>query len=516
MIEVLHVIQSLSGGGATRAMLGAARYSGRSGGCRHRVLPLLPPPAGGPAMLQAAGVGLEPAPTPAERDGALAAADVVLVHFWNSPELYRFLGAPLPPMRLAAWLHVAGDRPPQVVTPALMAFVDLALATAPCQYDTPAFRALSLTERDARTALVLASPDFARLAGIAPKPHPGFNVGYVGTVDAIKMHPAYVRMSAAAALPDARFIVCGTGGQLPALVQEAARLGVAERFEFRGQVENIRAVLEVLDVFGYPLCADNYSTSELALQEAMYAGVPAVVFAHGGAQHTLRDGETGLIVRSESEYREALEFLHRRPDERARLGANARRFAARNCGAERTAAALDRALERLMEQAKRPRAPLHTGDPGTDPGEVLAGARGFCAALGPLAPEFGVSLRSGDIDRVLAAEARIARASPALRSLDAGGILHYRTCYPTNSMLRLWTGLVFREQGQNARAFIEFRSAIEHGLDHWRVHGYLADVARRLGAAGPVREALAVVRERAPAYMAAFAGDAAGADSPRA
>ena len=69
-----------------------------------------------------------PAPTVLEggaHPSALDAADVVLVHFWNTPELYEFLRGELPPVRLAAWAHVAGNSPPQIVTRELVELVDV-------------------------------------------------------------------------------------------------------------------------------------------------------------------------------------------------------------------------------------------------------------------------------------------------------------------------------------------------------------------------------------------------------
>src|SRR5256714_15389959 len=92
--------------------------------------------------------------------------------------------------------------------------------------------------------------------------------------DFSKMHPRYVAMSADVDVPGVRFVVCGAGAGFPALARQAEQLGVGDRFELRGWVDDIRPVIARLDVFGYPLCEDNYSASDLVLQEVMYAGVP--------------------------------------------------------------------------------------------------------------------------------------------------------------------------------------------------------------------------------------------------
>ena len=96
--------------------------------------------------------------------------------------------------------------------------------------------------------------------------------------------------------------------------------------EIRGYVEDIRAALEEFDIFGYPLIEDTYATSEKALQEAMWAGIPPVVFAHGGVRCLVEHERTGLVVETEDEYARAIERLAGDPDLRRRLGDEARRF----------------------------------------------------------------------------------------------------------------------------------------------------------------------------------------------
>src|SRR5205085_2103443 len=69
-----------------------------------------------------------------------------------------------------------------------------------------------------------------RAPALAPRPHPTFTVGYVGTVDPVKLHPGFVALSAGVAVPEARFVVCGDGAARDALRRDAARRGLADRF----------------------------------------------------------------------------------------------------------------------------------------------------------------------------------------------------------------------------------------------------------------------------------------------
>ena len=110
-------------------------------------------------------------------------------------------------------------------------------------------------------------------------------------------------------------------------------------------MEDIRSVLESLDVYGYPLCPDTYAAAELNLQEAMFAGLPVVTFPHGGIGKLVQHGETGMLVNTPEEYAQAIEQLYQNPAERARLGApTALGFAQRYWGAESAAREFQRSF----------------------------------------------------------------------------------------------------------------------------------------------------------------------------
>lgn len=425
---------------------------------------------------------------------AIAGADIVQVHFWNTPELYRFLLMEKPAARLLAWLHVAGDTSPQVLTAEFLRSMDFVVAGCPYTAELPVFS----RHADGR-GMVWSPPDFERLAGLEPRPHSGFNVGYLGTVDFGKMHPAYVAMSTAVRVPEARFIVCGSGSGSAILRRQAEQAGAAERFDIRGYVEDIRPFFESLDLFGYPLCAETYAGAEQVIQEAMYAGVPPVIFAHGGAQRTVIHGETGLVVKGEAEYTAAIEYLYHHPDERRRLGENARAFALREFGAEKSALAMNAVYHQMLERPKR----RHTWPAGSD--AEKGGSALFAQSLGGAAVPFVVSLESPDADTVLRAEATIRISPPVLASADGGGILHYRRAYPSDPHLRLWAGLVLLEQGRPALAAAEFAGARKFGLTHWRVDWYQAQAAAQAGSPELALTLARRVLESAPRFEPASA-----------
>lgn len=492
-VRILHIIQQLSRGGASRAMLHLARYSGQTGKFTHRVVSLIPAAPKALALAREAGVAVLSQPDRTALFQAIEEAGIVQVNFWNTPELYAFLRAEKPAARMLVWAHVAGDKPPQVLTDELFGVADFLLAC--CQY-TPG---LPIFEQHRQVKhplcdMVWASPDFERLSGLEPREHDHFNIGYLGTVDFGKMHPSYVAMSAAAKVPGARFIVCGAGNGLPVLKRQIEQAGAQERFELRGYVEDIRSFFETLDVFGYPLCAETYAGAEMVLQEAMYAGVPPVIFPNGGAQRTVIHGDTGLVVHSEAEYTAAIESLYQQPEECKRLGENARAFARREFGAEKSARAMNEVYRQMLELPKQRRPWPRGGFAGS------GGAALFVESLGGAAPQFQTSLTAKDPESVLQAEALIRCSPPVLVSADGGGILHYRRFYPSDPHLRLWSGLVLLEQSRPALAAAEFSGAQKLGLAHWRVDWYQSQAVAK---AGSPKLALALARkvlEAAPGF----------------
>jgi len=475
-VRVVHLLDSVTVGGGARSVLNLARASARLGPFAHEVVCLRPASPEGLRLAREAGVPVAGDVPLAEVAGRIAGADIVQVNYWNHPLLNRLLHMPLPPMRLVVWFHVAGDVAPQVAVPELVRFADVAVACSPYTSGLPAFAGLPA----GRAAMIYPPADLVRAHGVRPRPHRTFNVGYIGTVDFVKMHPDFVGMSAGIDVPGLRVVVCGAPSTSPETIDvlraRAAALGRLDAFEFRGYVEDIRPVLAELDVYGYPLCDATYACSELNLQEVMYAGIPPVIFPYGGARSLVQHGQTGLVVRNAAEYRAAIEHLHRHPGERRRLGRNARRFARGRLGARNAALQMHRVYEDLLAGPKRPR---------TWPGEDGAsGARLFAEALGRHGEPFRTSLESGDEEEVLAAERRIgelAVTSQMMRTAGYGSVRHYLRFAPDDAHLRLWAGLLLERDGQFEAAVRELSEAVRLGAGEPRVHGYLARAAAQLG-----------------------------------
>ena len=483
MIKVLHIMQSLSRGGAARSLLNFIKYFAVDERFKHSILSLAEGEEIAIEMTQALNI-----PLLEDKEEAIKQADIIHIHMWNSPEMYQLLCSDLPVNRCIFWYHISGHTLPHIITKELLNYPDITVFTTPYSYEVTAVKELC---REKEALMIYSLTDFERLGKIEKKPHDTFNVGYIGTLDHIKIHSEYIEMSAAIDIPNCRFVVVGAHYEW--LAEKAAQLGVIDRFDFLGYVEDIKLVLEELDVFGYPLCPENYSTVELVLQEVMYAGIPPVLFAYGGAQKTVIHQETGLIVESIIEYQEAIKYLYENPKERLRLGENARKYAEEVFNPDLLVKQFTEVYEKLLILPKRKHQLFETNP--------LSGAELLVRCLGDFGTNFELSMTASDIDILLSAEAKIAASLPALCLTSGGGIPHYYLNFPTDPYLNLWLALIKQYQGENIRSIAYFNNAIKLGIKHWRIQWYIAQVAQKMGALSLFNKAIYEVEKAAPDFL---------------
>lgn len=497
MVRVLNVIQTFSLGGAVRAVYGTSKYSSLHGNFHHAIVSLAPEQDDPKSLALAEENGLEIL-RPHSHDELMrmiSAHDIVLMHWWNSPQLDNFIRTPLPAARLAAWVHVGGQRDPQALPDGIVSFLDFTIAGSPFTHEGRAFSSVSVAERDAKTTVVYDATDFAKLSSVYRAPHDGFNVGYIGTVDFSKMHPEYVRMSAAANIPNVKFIVCGAGGEEETIRRQAQEIQRGTSFDVRGFVHDIAPVLSILDAYGYPLCEDNYAAAELNLQEVMYCGIPPVVFPYGGVRHLVIPNVTGYVVHSEREYVQALEHLYQVPEDRARIGANAAEYARQIFGAERAALKFNSILSNVMRMEKRQR--LAFSVKRTTPPALSEGARRFTESLQSYHELFINSVGCLDDKTLFDVDAEIMKLSPLMKR---GGIRSYRQFYQSDPNLCFWAGLCSFAEGDMVGAIVEFVAALQHQFAHWRSWWYLGQVAYHAGYMQFVHASVKQIKQLAPHF----------------
>jgi glycosyltransferase involved in cell wall biosynthesis len=513
-MKILHIINELFYGGAARALMTCAHRCAQHDGSRHTIIGLAPTHNNNRnSIALAAKLGLCAIESP-DYDtlcSAISANDIVHLHYWNAPPINEFMRKNLPPMRLLIKFNIGGQHPPHVITQDIVDFADMVQTTGPFANELQIFSELDPEVRLAKVHMCYGAADFSRLKNYRPKPHDSFNVSYLGTVNFIKMHPDYVYLSNSVHIPEARFIVCGFGDAYPTLKKQAQELGAMHRFDFRMEREDISTIFATTDVFGYPLCEDNYSSGELVLQEVAYAGIPAVVFTYGGAGRLVINNFTGYVVRTAPEYREAIEYLYQRPDERKRMGRNAREYAMQLFGDKNAAHKTLEMYDRLMKQLKRLRVfgqagrigpsvcPSLVSDSQDSENHSATGARLFVESLGSTAPWFMESLTSVGLSDQVIADERISNSTPGV----SGALFAYRNYFSNDSVLCFWTGILFQRRRNEFGAAAAYLQAINHGYDHWRVYFRLAQCTIKLGEIQLTKEALLHVLQHVPNFIEA-------------
>lgn len=466
MRKIVHITPHL-GGGVGQVLTNVVKYSESLGGCSHEILCLDHMSDFSHDLCRERGVTALSHVSHGDILERCKEADLVHLEWWNHPLLNDFLcNVAFPPVRLLVYSHVSGYHPPAVFTEEVLEVSDIFCLSTPYSREHPLFDDMmpDTPESKVRTVFVTGGT-ISRVADVKPVEHDGFNVGYVGTVDFCKMHPHFVQMSDRTNIPEARFIVCGDGGDLETIRKQAEGTLNPGRFVLKGFVKNIAEIHETLDVFGYPLSSEHYGTGEQALLEAMAAGVPPVVLANGAEQHIVSHDRTGLVVNTEEEYASALEYLHANPEKRKDLALAARQHANEYFTVERMVRELHSIHDELLSQPKRERrfTRLYGASKTVIPGHMV-----FLNSLGLQASEYCTSRFANDVDLLVKADSKIANASPGMKTATRGSVSHYAQFFPDDSYLVYWQGLMALGSREHMEALELFEKVGGQEVPQWR------------------------------------------------
>ena len=124
-------------------------------------------------------------------------------------------------------------------------------------------------------------------------------------------------------LPDSALVLIGDGGLRPELEACARNEGLAGAVHFLGDRNDVRELLQGLDVFVLSSVSEGYS---MALLEASATALAIVATDVGGNREIVQHGVTGTIVpaRDVDALAQAILGLLRNPEHAARLGSAAR------------------------------------------------------------------------------------------------------------------------------------------------------------------------------------------------
>jgi len=120
-------------------------------------------------------------------------------------------------------------------------------------------------------------------------------VGIIASLRPVKRIDRFIEVAAIVlrSVPQTYFLILGQGECEAQLKSQAAKLGIAERVRFLGQVSDVGAYLPLFDVGLLTSESEGLSNT---LMEYAAAGVPAVAFDTGGNPEVVVEGLTGFLA----------------------------------------------------------------------------------------------------------------------------------------------------------------------------------------------------------------------------
>jgi len=245
-------------------------------------------------------------------------SDIVLLHYWNHPLLYKFLlENDIPECRLIVWSHTLGIYHPYNIHKDIVDMSSIFVLASEASYESPVIK--NTFDKD-KIKVIRSTGGIEQFNNLKRIEHEGINILYVGTLDYSKLHRNFVNMCLSINRENVKFILCGEMSD--EVLNDINNCSHPEKFIIKGKIDNIKEQLQIADIFGYPLSDKNYSTGELVLGEAMIAGIVPVVIDNLPESYIVQNNYNGLIV-SESEYSNAVMKLIDDIDLRNRLSTNA-------------------------------------------------------------------------------------------------------------------------------------------------------------------------------------------------
>lgn len=212
-----------------------------------------------------------------------------------------------------------------------------------------------------RSIPVLMAPNGVDVEGIervlsslpSPHLHPWgsiVSVGYLYRLKGIHENLGALKILDEQGLRDWQYTVVGDGPYREELKDLSIKLGLKDRVRFEGRVPFEKAIgyMREADIFSLPSFAESFGN---VYAEAAVCGKPVVGCRGYGAEVTVRDGETGLLVppRDVQAQANALAYLLRNPETARAMGQKGRERI-REFTWERTA----RIYKEVMEEVIHP------------------------------------------------------------------------------------------------------------------------------------------------------------------
>jgi len=222
----------------------------------------------------------------------------------------------------------------------------------------------------------------------------------------------------------------------------------------------------------------NFGSGEQAIIEAMCVGLPIVAFSNPAEKEIIRNNETGILVNTEQDYIEAIEYLHRNPAERTRIGRNAKADITKRLNPETCFANLNDIYQKLMILPKKLRvlSPLYRQSEINSNDDKCLGAKLFIESLGTQNNQFAKSLFTREQSNMRELDDAISNVEDSLKVDTKGSLYQYLYFFHNDPYLNFWAGLIKRNDGDFCNAIKYFKNTFSSSLPILGIDQYITDL----------------------------------------
>lgn len=327
MINILHITTHM-GGGVGKVLSGITSYANYTGRCyRHKIILLEnPDKTNFIDICIESGVEIMICSDFKDAYEEIKKADIVQLEWWNHPRMSKFMVEfPKIKTKLVVWSHISGCVYPNIP----FDFIKIPskfIFTSEYSYENPVW---SEEEREyvvKNTEVINSSGGFELFKDKQLKQHDGFNIGYIGTLNYSKLNENFAKYYESVDIEDSKFTIIGDNENVEDMIEDLNKSNIYDKTCIKGYVNDVSKEMQKFDVFSYLLNKEHFGTTENVLLEAMAIGLPVVAINQCAEKYLIKHMETGILINSVEEYKEAIKYLYNNPNEARRIGQNAKDF----------------------------------------------------------------------------------------------------------------------------------------------------------------------------------------------
>lgn len=147
-----------------------------------------------------------------------------------------------------------------------------------------------------------------------------------------------------------KLLLVGDGSERKNIEEQIQSLHIKYQVILTGLRHDVGDLLSIMDIFVLPSEFESFSIS---VAEAMYSKIPVIVFqGSGGAEEIVRTSGGGLLVGSEEELADKIDFLLNSTNERKRLGEEGHYYATKNYSIENISTKIREAYAQCLEHQR--------------------------------------------------------------------------------------------------------------------------------------------------------------------